>query len=318
MVAWLRDARGRKVRPGEPLVRKDYTGQVDLEGGRVASDGGRSKGRVSLLEQANRELADGGWDPIRPEDLPDYLSRGPEQDPFALSYMMDHLPVTNRVTDPLFPESLARRASRFRHPVQPFAARTIQRAWKAHKREEERRSAAALSAMRGVPSRGLPRLPDELREDILSAGGFRHPDRIGLAGAGYQRKAARRRAPAKRVPTDAALYAACKRDAKRRFRSWPSARASQWLVAEYGRRGGRYRGGSSSSNLSRWQREAWKNLCAPGLPACGSGGRTQVCRPSKKVSRATPKPLAHEVPVATRRKLCAAKARRPRARLSFR
>lgn len=309
MVAWLRDAEGHKLRPGEPLVMNiGRHASLQLKGRRVASDGDRSKGRVSPLEFSNRRLAEYNplLDPYRSlrELTLDYES--------LEDWMEENIPVQG----PYGPVTRARYRIH-RHPRQPFAARSIQRAWKAHKREEERRSAAALSAMSGVPSRGLPRLPDELREDILSAGGFRHPDRIGLAGAGYQRKAARRRAPAKRVPTDAALYAACKRDAKRRFRSWPSARASQWLVAEYGRRGGRYRGGSSSGNLSRWQREAWKNLCAPGLPACGSGGRTQVCRPSKKVSRATPKPLAREVPVATRRKLCAAKARRPRARLSF-
>lgn len=309
MVAWLRDAEGHKLRPGEPLVEKSiWTGNVPLRGNRVASDGSRSKGRVSPVEQANRNLAEFNLDLTPYRDLDDLTQDYADLE----SWMEANFPVKG----PRFHSELPR-ADIHRDPVQPFAARSIQRAWKAHKREEERRSAAALSAMRGVPSRGLPRLPDELREDILSAGGFRQPDRIGLAGAGYQRKAARRRAPAKRVPTDSALYAACKRDAKRRFRSWPSARASQWLVAEYGRRGGRYRGGSSSGNLSRWQREAWKNLCAPGLPACGSGGRTQVCRPSRKVSRATPKPLAREVPVATRRKLCAAKARRPRARLSF-
>ncbi len=119
-----------------------------------------------------------------------------------------------------------------------------------------------------------------------------------------------------RTPTDVALYARVKREAKLRFRSWPSARASQWLVAEYQKRGGAYHG-RGAGGLARWTREAWVDLCAPGLPPCGSGRKGQVCRPSRRVSSHTPAPLAHQVPPGRRTRLCARKRRRPDGRLSF-
>jgi len=118
-----------------------------------------------------------------------------------------------------------------------------------------------------------------------------------------------------RDATNRPLYESVKRQAKRKFAAWPSARASQWLVAEYRRRGGRF-SGSTSGGLGRWQREAWRNLCHPSLPPCGGKG-TQVCRPSVRVSSKTPMPLAHRVSPAQRRRLCSAKRRNPRARLSF-
>lgn len=117
-------------------------------------------------------------------------------------------------------------------------------------------------------------------------------------------------------PVDLALYERVKASAKRKFRSWPSARGSQWLVAEYQKRGGKFRG-KRNGNLQRWNSEAWLNLCAPGLPRCGGKG-TQVCRPSRRISSKTPMPLAKDVPSSQQRRLCAAKARNPKKRLSFR
>lgn len=43
------------------------------------------------------------------------------------------------------------------------------------------------------------------------------------------------------VPIDRALYARVKAQAKRKFDVYPSAYANGWLVAEYKRRGGRYK-----------------------------------------------------------------------------
>jgi len=43
------------------------------------------------------------------------------------------------------------------------------------------------------------------------------------------------------VPLDRDLYEEVKAEAKRKFKVWPSAYASGWLVQEYKRRGGRYR-----------------------------------------------------------------------------
>lgn len=45
----------------------------------------------------------------------------------------------------------------------------------------------------------------------------------------------------KNVPTDKALYSRVKAEAKRRFKVYPSAYASGWLVREYKKRGGGYR-----------------------------------------------------------------------------
>ena len=58
-----------------------------------------------------------------------------------------------------------------------------------------------------------------------------------------------RKAPAKKkvvtsgpTPTNSALYARVKAAAKRKFDVFPSAYSSSWLVREYKKRGGKYRG----------------------------------------------------------------------------
>ena len=43
------------------------------------------------------------------------------------------------------------------------------------------------------------------------------------------------------VPTDKALYARVKAEAKRKFAVYPSVYANSWLVREYKKRGGKYR-----------------------------------------------------------------------------
>jgi hypothetical protein len=47
------------------------------------------------------------------------------------------------------------------------------------------------------------------------------------------------------VPTNKALYARVKAEAKRKFDVYPSAYANAWLVREYKKRGGTYRKGAS-------------------------------------------------------------------------
>ena len=42
-------------------------------------------------------------------------------------------------------------------------------------------------------------------------------------------------------PTNPALYARVKAEAKRKFKVYPSAYANGWLVREYKKRGGKYR-----------------------------------------------------------------------------
>ncbi len=48
------------------------------------------------------------------------------------------------------------------------------------------------------------------------------------------------------TPTNKKLYAAVKAAAKKKFKTWPSAYASAWLVKEYKRRGGKYSGSSKN------------------------------------------------------------------------
>jgi hypothetical protein len=59
------------------------------------------------------------------------------------------------------------------------------------------------------------------------------------------------------------LYNKIKSQAKRKFKKWPSAYGSAWLVKEYKRQGGKYKGGSKSksSGISRWMEEKWIDVC---------------------------------------------------------
>ena len=54
-----------------------------------------------------------------------------------------------------------------------------------------------------------------------------------------RRKAAKKRP----VPTNPALYARVKAEARRKFKVYPSAYANGWLVKTYKQRGGKYRMG---------------------------------------------------------------------------
>ena len=54
-----------------------------------------------------------------------------------------------------------------------------------------------------------------------------------------RRKAAKKRP----VPTNPALYARVKAEAKRKFKVYPSAYANGWLVKTYKQRGGKYKMG---------------------------------------------------------------------------
>lgn len=42
-------------------------------------------------------------------------------------------------------------------------------------------------------------------------------------------------------PTNKSLYARVKREAKSKYKVWPSAYASAWLTKEYKARGGKYK-----------------------------------------------------------------------------
>ena len=89
-------------------------------------------------------------------------------------------------------------------------------------------------------------------------------------------------------PLDTKLYNSVKAEAKRRFRVWPSAYGSQWLVKTYKQRGGRYEGKKNLRvGVARWNQEKWRDEL--GNP-CGSAKNKNIkkCRPTIRVSKDTP------------------------------
>jgi len=121
------------------------------------------------------------------------------------------------------------------------------------------------------------------------------------------------------TPKNKKLYNKVKAEAKRKFKVWPSAYASGWLVKEYKRRGGTYSGKKSSSKgISRWYKEKWINVCK--LPKKVSCGRSKLsatwkknypyCRPSKRITSGTPK-LASELSKKEIERRCKRKRKSP-------
>ncbi len=117
---------------------------------------------------------------------------------------------------------------------------------------------------------------------------------------------------------DRALYARVKAEAKRRFKKWPSAYGSGWLVREYKRRGGRYSGSKRGHGVDDWFRERWVDACHwPKRVPCGRqqrGRKFPYCRPSVQVSRKTPK-LVQEMSQSEIEKLCKRKRKNPKRRM---
>ena len=127
----------------------------------------------------------------------------------------------------------------------------------------------------------------------------------------------------KSSPKNKKLYEKVKSEAKEKFKVWPSAYASGWVVKEYKRRSGKYSGKKSSSRgISRWYKEKWINVCK--LPKKVSCGRSKLskkwkknypyCRPSKRVSKSTPR-TASEISVREIKKRYSRKRRSPLKRL---
>ena len=72
-----------------------------------------------------------------------------------------------------------------------------------------------------------------------------------------------------------------KKKQKKKFKVWPSAYASGWVVKEYKRLGGTYSGKKSSSRgISRWYKEKWINVCK--LPKKVSSGCSKLSKTWKK------------------------------------
>jgi hypothetical protein len=121
-------------------------------------------------------------------------------------------------------------------------------------------------------------------------------------------------------PTNTTLYNKVKAEAKRKFKVWPSAYASGWLVQEYKRRGGTYSGKKpKNTGLDRWYKEKWVNVCTSPPRRCGRSGNISLsnwkkkypyCRPSKRISSGTPKTYS-ELSNAEIQRRCKKKRRDP-------
>jgi hypothetical protein len=79
---------------------------------------------------------------------------------------------------------------------------------------------------------------------------------------------------------------ACYKKVKSQYEVFPSARASQAL-AKCRKGKGKVRKTKAGASLKRWGKEKWVDTKTG--KACGSGGKNEYCRPSKRVSSKTPR-----------------------------
>lgn len=79
---------------------------------------------------------------------------------------------------------------------------------------------------------------------------------------------------------------ACYKKVKAQYDIFPSARASQ-AIAKCRKKSGSVKKSEKGTSLKRWEKEKWEDT-RTGKP-CGAGGKNEYCRPTKRVSKATPK-----------------------------
>ena len=79
---------------------------------------------------------------------------------------------------------------------------------------------------------------------------------------------------------------ACYHRVKSQYAVFPSARASQ-AIAKCRKASGNVKKTEKGTELKRWQKEKWQDT-KTGKP-CGAGGKNEYCRPTKRVSKDTPK-----------------------------
>jgi len=136
----------------------------------------------------------------------------------------------------------------------------------------------------------------------------------------------------KSLPINKKLYSKIKSQAKKKFKKWPSAYGSAWLVKEYKRQGGKYKGSRSKSKrnfknnsqgITRWMQEKWINVCKlPKKVKCGRSKlsrsswkkRYPYCRPSKRINSKTPV-LASKLSKKKIKELCSIKRKSPLKRM---
>lgn len=131
-------------------------------------------------------------------------------------------------------------------------------------------------------------------------------------------------------PTDLPLYLSVREEAKKRFRSWPSAYASGWVVKTYKDRfRERYSSRkkpflspkSTKGKLTRWYKEIWINVCElPKIVPCGRKKEKKYwkdfpyCRPLYRITNKTPV-TATELTQKEIRERCKLKKKSPKKRL---
>ena len=79
-------------------------------------------------------------------------------------------------------------------------------------------------------------------------------------------------------PSNINLYNKIKQEAESIYKK-PSAYKSGWIVKEYKRRGGKYKGTKTDNGLTRWFLEDWKDVGNKDYP---------VYRPTKRINKETP------------------------------
>jgi hypothetical protein len=79
---------------------------------------------------------------------------------------------------------------------------------------------------------------------------------------------------------------ACYKKVKASYDVFPSARASQ-AIAKCRKESGTVRKSEAGTSLKRWEKEKWTDTRTGKV--CGSGGANEYCRPTKRISKETPK-----------------------------
>ncbi len=100
----------------------------------------------------------------------------------------------------------------------------------------------------------------------------------------------------KRRVVDRVLYEKVLKEARKKFKRFPSIYASSWIVSQYKKRGGTYEGKKpvkNRSGLSRWYKEQWIQVI-PFLKSgkkiiCGANNKDgKACRPLIRKTKGTP------------------------------
>lgn len=123
------------------------------------------------------------------------------------------------------------------------------------------------------------------------------------------------------TPINRKLYDQVVADAKKRFKVWPSAYASGWVVRRYKSLGGTYKDSrTNKKNLDRWFREEWINVCElPKIVPCGRSEASMrdypYCRPMKRINNDTPK-TADELTPKEIKERCVRKKKNPTERIT--